>query len=164
MKAPDPALPPWQARNERDRWAMIEFTVAELLHEDWELEDQRDPRALLAFRSPKPSPERQLEQAKVAARHGNLAPLRELFPQIAEFIAEPKRGRGVHRPPSPLLQYGRNHTYAVTNTVTRVRRIWRKYYGKWKRPAGDNLMVEVIAEYLSLTDDVVRRTMKSASR
>ena len=164
VKAIDPTLPPWKASTERDRKALMNFTLAELLRYDALVEEEdfekHDHYALNKLPSP---PARDLPTAaKAEARRGNLKPLRTLYPEIAEFIAEPKRKRGERRPPDPFARI--TNTRWVADTVRRVRQIWSEHYGGWKRPSTDTLMIEIVAKYLELSEAQVRRALKQASR
>jgi hypothetical protein len=111
-----------------------------------------------------------LERAKQHARRGNLGPLRKLFPEIAEFIHEPKRVRGQRRP------YTKRRggvdglrralaSLAEQRAVDSVRQlraiIWPRYYGRWKRRPEDGPSAEEIAAVrCGLTMDQVQRAMK----
>ena len=94
----DRGLPPWKATCEREREWMIEWSIAEILALDKERQHDDVPQS--AWENiPPPSRDMCLRAAKERARrNGDLAPLRALYPEIAEFIHEPKRVRGQRRP------------------------------------------------------------------
>jgi hypothetical protein len=107
--------------------------------------------------------------AKSSARGGNLEALRAFFvsitgdPEIAEFIAEPRRPRGRRRPQKtvePNILRASKHSAVVT--VDRVRQIWRRRHREWKR--SDRLAVEIAAEYCGLSEDEVEEALKRRKR
>lgn len=145
--------PPWKASNDKERQAMIDAVVAELLIEDEQGEDlvaQWDGtmEREAAFRA-------KLYTAKTSARIGNLAPLRKLLsridPEIADFINEPPRVRGQRRPQLPSWEQMQANSEAseMRRNVERVRAIWRRVYkGRWKRHASDGAdAAEIVAAY-----------------
>jgi hypothetical protein len=142
--------PPWKASSPAEQRAMIDFVVAELLTEDEHAE------ALIArwdgtmplesvFRS-------ELNAAKQYARRGNLAPLREILsgidPELVEFIHEPPRVRGQRRPRLPGREQRLVHDEDAgqARDIGRVRAIWQRQYGRWKRHAGDGPSAEDIVD------------------
>jgi hypothetical protein len=90
-------LPPWHARNDRDRQAMIDWVIAELAWRDAQLSDyfSQAPQSAYTIRMSRQNFARsQYNSAITSARSGNLEPLRKMFPEHAEFIQEPPRVRG----------------------------------------------------------------------
>jgi hypothetical protein len=112
---------------------------------------------------PKVPDGQRLESAKQDARRGNLRPLRKLFPEIAEFIHEPKRVRGQRRPyvRDPFGRHARGEAeQRAVDSVHQLRAIiWPRYYGRKKRR--DALAEEVAATRCGLTVEQVRRAMKT---
>jgi hypothetical protein len=149
---------------------MVEWSIAELDGLDAAF---NDAHADDANKDWTPSPEvlwrGHLEAAKQHARCGNLGPLRKLFPDIAEFIHEPKRVRGQRRPrryvEDVFLRYARR--MAEQRAVESVRQlrgiIWPRHYGRVKRRDGPSAE-EIAAIRCGLTVDEVRRAMKTSSR
>ena len=119
---------------------------------------------------PPPSRDMRLQAAKKRARRGDLVPLRELYPEIAEFIHEPKRVRGQRRPYVKPMK-GDTYSWAhrkqaermAVDIVRELREIiWPKYYGRWKRRRDDGPSAEEIAGvFCGLTADEVRAAIKA---
>ena len=164
-------LPPWKARCERDREWMIEWSIAEMLALDNERQHDDVPQS--AWENiPAPSRDMRLRAAKERARrNGDLAPLHALYPEIAEFIHEPKRVRGQRRPYVKPMK-GNIYSWAAreeaeqmaVDIVRELREIiWPKYYnGRWKRRRDDGPSAEEIAGgFCGLTADEVRAAIKA---
>jgi hypothetical protein len=154
--------PPFDTRDKRARIALKEWTIARL----WQLDEEADAgRRYDLLLTPEGRARTQYVVAKSSARCGNLEALRAFLisitgdPEIAEFIAEPRRPRGRRRPqktvePSIL----RASKYSAVVTVKRVRQIWQRQYRKWKR--SDRLAEEIAAEYCGLSEDEVEEALK----
>jgi hypothetical protein len=166
------ALPPWEARSERDRQWMIDWCLAELDGLDGYIDgliyDDDAKKDWTVY--PKVPDGQRLESAKLHARRGNLGPLRKLFPAIAEFIREPERVRGQRRSyvVGSVQDVFRRHARreAEQRAVDSVRQlratIWPRYYGRVKRRLDDGPSAEEIAAVrCDLTVDQVRRAMKT---
>jgi hypothetical protein len=147
------ARPPrWKARNLRERRVMVEWMFAKLDgHFARELNRASryngDVRELLRCA--------RLQSAVEAARSGDVAPLRNLHPEIAEFIHPPKLGRGEKYPRRPEFDRVR----AAKVAVPIVQAIWRQYYdGRWKRRRDDGpSAAEIAAQYYGVTVDAVNK-------
>jgi hypothetical protein len=93
-----------------------------------------------------------LYTAKASARRGNLKPLRDLLsgidPALVEFIHEPPRVRGQRRPrlPSREQMLVHDEDSRQARDIGRVRAIWQRQYGRWKRHAGDGPSAEDIVD------------------
>ena len=88
--------PPWKATCEREREWMIEWAIAEIVALDNQRQCDDVPQSVWE-NIPPPSRDMRLQAAKKRAP-AHLVPLRGLYPEIAEFIHEPKRVRGQRRP------------------------------------------------------------------
>jgi hypothetical protein len=166
-------LPPWFARSERDKLWMIEWCHAELvaldnqLHPDSERTWELSPEALRQNWL-----RQRLERAKAAARDGDVAPLRELYPEIAEFIYPYRRKQGErrsYRKPGWNVweEYGREGLLdAAIDDVRQLRtKIWPRHYGRSKRRINDGPSAEAIAgELRGLSEDEVKAAIKARSR
>jgi hypothetical protein len=142
--------PPWTAHKRSDQQAMMDFVVGELLAEDVDNAEWSDRQQLNIDAVERAYRRAQRESAMQEARRGNVKPLRALLPpdlaDLTEFINEPKRVRGQRRPTVPnskecLLQYVANRRAA---DVARVREIWKREYGRWKRHRGERPDAEEI--------------------
>jgi hypothetical protein len=163
------SLPPWEARSDRDRQAMIDWCIAELDALDGYIDgliyDDDAKKDWTVY--PKVPDGQRLESAKLHARRGNLGPLRKLFPAIAEFIREPERVRGQRRSyvVGSVQDVFRRHVRheAEQRAVDSVRQlraiIWPRHYGRKKRR--DALAEEIAAARCGLTVEQVRRAMKT---
>ena len=89
--------PPWKATCKREREWMIKWAIAEIVALDNQRQCDDVPQSVWE-NIPPPSRDMRLQAAKKRARRGDLVPLRGLYPEIAEFIHEPKRVRGQRRP------------------------------------------------------------------
>jgi hypothetical protein len=152
--------PPWTARTTRDQKAMIDFVVGELLAEDVDNAEWSDRQQLNSDAVERIYRRAQRESAKQEARRGNVDPLRALIASsdqadLTEFIDEPKRVRGQRRPirPSPeqcLQRYGANLA-GRAGDVERVRAIWKREYGHWKRHRGERPYAEeIVSAYYAM--------------
>lgn len=153
--------PPWKAGNAAECQAMIDAVIVELLLEDEHAEaliarwdGTMPPEAI--FRS-------KLSAAKQSARRGNLEPLRDFLsgidPELPEFINEPRRVQGQHRPRLPswapmLVNVEKSRQSRQAHDIERVRAIWRrKYRCRWKRHASDGpSAAEIVDAYHAVLD------------
>jgi hypothetical protein len=99
----------------------------------------------------------------MAARRGNIEPLRRRYPGIAEYINLPKQKRGVRRTTSKRPHD--NVDMAVAD-VSRIRKLWLLHFGRTKRRPGDHLTAEKIAAawWDVAVDDVLRRVKKNYTK
>jgi hypothetical protein len=159
------AAPPFDTRDKRARNALKDWTVARLWLLDGEADAGRRYDLLL---TPEWGARTEYARAKSSARSGNLEALRAFLvsvtgdPEIAEFIAEPRRPRGQHRPQKTVKPSMRASMYSAVVTVKRVRQIWRRQYDKWKR--SDRLAEEIAAKYCGLTIDEVEEALNRQTR
>jgi hypothetical protein len=100
------------------------------------------------------------------ARHGNIGPLREFIrkrdPKLAEFINLPKRKKGVRFPKDKSSD---KVDLAVAD-VGRIRSLWKKHFGRLKRPKNDPLAAEQIAaDWWDVeVEDVIERIRKKPAK
>jgi hypothetical protein len=87
------------------------------------------------------------ELALVEAEWGNVEPLRLLHPEIAELIQPPRRARGrPHRWDVDLVRLmERLRLREAIDDVYRIRGIWKRRLGKWKRADSDAVTAVAIA-------------------
>ena len=149
---PGDPLPPWKpptkkADLEKYRWAMIDFV-------EWAYCQQPDPEMKHS-----PSEVYELIQHGLEielARNGDIEPLRRAYPHLAEFLHAPagpvgKRKTGGLYPTSSRAQW-------AASTVTDVKAIWQRYYGKKVRrftPTAE----EIVANIFGVTTTDVRRAL-----
>ncbi len=103
---------------------------------NWSAEKYADWRAseqLPAFRE---------AQAINAAEHGNIEPLRELYPKLVRFLFRPKRPNKSPFPKNRPLVFADRVSNAADD-VRRIRAIWKLHYGKKNQPG---LAEEIAAE------------------
>jgi hypothetical protein len=160
------AAPPFDTRDRRARIALKEWTIAWL----WLLDEEADAgRRYDLLLTPEGRARTEYAVAKSSARYGNLEALRALLvrdigdPEIAEFIAKPRRPRGRRRPQKtvkPNILRASKHSAVVT--VKRVQQIWKRQCGKWKRH--DRLAMEIAAENCGLSEDEVEEALKRRKR
>ena len=163
--------PPWRASNPRDREWMIVWVLDQLDQDDAEQEywDNKlaETRDLELLRKVPVRKVPRLERAKESARQGDLAPLRQLFPQIAEFIAVPKRPRGQRRsyPRDPIKAIKLYGQEPLVDDVKRVRALWKRYYKPSKRRSTDGATAEeIVARRYGCTEEKVADALKAHSR
>jgi hypothetical protein len=150
--AAETKLPPWQARNQRERDQMYEWVVGKLQ----EARANRKGIPLLDwFKSD--------AAAKWAASHDNMQPLRAKYPDLAPFLHPPERGRGKHQRPHPgdaLLQ--------AVEDVKSIKQIWKKYFPRKIRHAEDGLSaLDIAARWHGFTrakeiENLARRASKQS--
>ncbi|MCS3761657.1 hypothetical protein [Bradyrhizobium centrosematis] len=78
--------------------------------------------------------------AKALARTGNVDPLKQLFPDLAEFIAEPVRKRGEKKWKARKFSVAK----LAADFARRIRRLWLDQYGQ-KNRGRDELSAEDFA-------------------
>jgi hypothetical protein len=136
--APSRKLPPWECLTKRDAGELINWTVAKVkeerdkeqaiterfIHYGQELSDPDDPATL--------------KRALAAADNGDMTLLEIDYPEIAKRLPSHKRGR------PPKTRSGDAVWDAVWD-VKLIRRIWKKYFNKIKRPQNDRVNAEQIA-------------------
>jgi hypothetical protein len=160
------AAPPFYTRDKRARDLLKAWTIAQL----WLLDEEADAgRRYDLLLTPEGRARTQYAVAKSSARCGDLKPLRAFLvsllrdPEIAEFIAEPRRPRGRRRPQKTVKPFIlRASKYSAVVTVKRVQQIWQRQYRKWKRR--DRLAMEIAAEYCGLSEDEVEEALKRRKR
>jgi hypothetical protein len=126
------AAPRFDTRNKRERDALAAWTMARLHQFD---EDAQEGRRYDLLGTPEWGARTEYAVAKSSARSGNLEALRAFFvsitgdPEIAEFIAEPRRPRGRRRPQKTVKPFIlRASKYSAVVTVKRVQQIWKRQY------------------------------------
>jgi hypothetical protein len=166
-------LPPWTASSQRDRERFLEWSISQLeaLDAEFDAKDSEYPYDYSAYydwmTSPAELHKERLARAKASALFdGNLKPLRKLYPEIAEFLHEPPRKRGQHRPRRNNAVWRQLYMDLVIDDVRRLREIiWPKHFGKWKRRRNDAPSAEAIAAARrGLTEDEVIEAIKLRSR
>jgi hypothetical protein len=159
------AAPSFYTRNEPARIALKDWTIVQVLLLDQEADADRRYDLLL---TPESSARREYSVAKSSARRGNLEALRAFLvrltddPEIADFIAEPRRPRGQRRRKAGDWTRWRAFRHDAVITVQRVRQIWREQYGNWKR--SDGLAEEIAAEFFGLTVAEIQEALKRRTR
>jgi hypothetical protein len=147
-----PAPPPWRPTCKLEVQQLIDWTNARLDDADAALELQQQELEAEQDWGPDPTPEEMRQQhqrldfdnAKAAARHEDMKPLRKLYPEIAEFINPPTREPSKHRRKVDwrFINY---RTRRAIDDVYRIRHIWKRHYKKWKRPDNDPVSAAAIA-------------------
>jgi hypothetical protein len=159
------AAPPFDTRNEPARIALKDWTIEQVLLLDEEADSERRYDLLL---TPEWLARTQYSVAKSSARCGDLEALRAFLvrltgdPEIADFIAEPRRPRGQRRPQKGDWTRWLDFKHEAVVIVQRVRQIWREQYGKWKR--SDGLAEEIAAELCGLTVAKIEEALKRRTR
>jgi hypothetical protein len=158
------SLPPWTG----DDHAMMLWLVR-VLPVLWGCGD--DPHPLV--RSPWDAWNAYDPQAEAitATKFGNIEPLRKCYPDIAEYIHLPKRGRG-KRFPNPMADC--NPIDLAALDAQRIRALWKKFYPKQRRRRGDKsaeaFAVELWTGYAKgdgrhvvITEKMVKNRLKKLS-
>jgi hypothetical protein len=177
-------LPPWIARNPRDRERMRTWVNAKL-DEAIAIEEREfvanvaklgqqllsehlddDEKARRKHRGLAKDRERQEELALQQAEQGNLEPLRKRNPRLARFINLPPLKRGEHfkkKPPTDHLAPHCRLEEALFELKC-VHALWKKHYGKTNRPQGQLRAEEIVAERRGLDADEVHKRRISRER
>jgi hypothetical protein len=159
------AAPPFDTRNEAARSALKDWTIARVRLLDQEADAGRRYDLLL---TPEWRASMEYSVAKLSARCGNLEALRAFLvrltgdPEIADFIAEPRRPKGQRRRKAGDWTMWRPFKDGAVITVKLVRQIWREQYGKWKR--SDGLAEEIAAEFCGLAVAEIEEALKRRTR
>jgi hypothetical protein len=159
------AAPAFDTRNQPTKIALKDWTILQLRLLDEEADAGRRYDLLL---TPDWRARTGYSVAKSSARCGNLEALRAFLvrltddPEIADFIAEPRRPRGQRRRKAGDWTRWRAFRHDAVITVQRVRQIWREQYGKWKR--SDGLAEEIAAEFCGLTVPEIEEALKRRTR
>jgi hypothetical protein len=138
-------LPPWIARDQRERNLMIAWVGAQLdaLVAEAAKNNSFGPGELSKY------------LALLAAWHGNMQPLHAFYPHLAPFLQAPKRGRG---------KYLRRRNFAVERAAAEVkiiRALWQRHYRKKNRRADDGpSAVEIAAERWGVGIAEVEKALK----
>ncbi len=157
MRAPTSTLPPWPARCEADNLLMLEWLNPKLdkLGEqaiDGDVEDDEDDAEHEFALVPAEGAD-EISGGIEFAEHGEIEPLRRTLVEltkdsrIARFINLPKRPTRARWLVHPLDREvfdsdgfdfcERERVRWGADDVVRIRRLWRKYYGKKRRRAVD---------------------------
>ncbi len=132
-----PAQPDWTG----DDKAMCRWCFA-MLEKQLEEKDDHDKEWVRANRT--------YVQAWVAFGQGNPAPMRELYPDLAEIIHPPPPQRGQHRRPETQQK-----EFAL-DLVKRVKGLWRTHYGRRKRGRDDGITANgIVASFMNIDEDQV---------
>jgi hypothetical protein len=176
-------LPPWIARNPRDRECMrtwvnakldeaiaIEYRefVANAAKLGQQLPSEHlddDEKARRRHRGLAKTREWQEELALQQAEQGNLEPLRKQNPRLAWFINLPRLSKpGEHFKKKPSTDAPHCQLEEALFELKRVRAPWKKHYGKTNRPQGQLRAEEIVAERQGLDADEVHKRRISRER
>jgi hypothetical protein len=141
-------LPPWHARNEREKQQM----------KDWlfrELNQMQTEEIELAAQKTKISISVQLAIVRAygkGAADAKMKPLRDLYPHLAPFLHPPKGTRGKYFRPRDKAK---GKAERAAQDVRRIRAIWKKHYGRQNRGRDDISAVEIAAEFWEISPDEV---------
>jgi hypothetical protein len=153
-------LPPWQARDQREREWMQEWVCAqldELRQRDTEasidriIASSKDPDAVRA--------QRQLDATIKAFECGDPEPLRRLLerhdPRLRQCINLPKRGVGERFKKRRALTEREIGLAQARRELPRIHAIWKKHYGKVYRPQNQLRATEILATRRNLDEDEI---------
>jgi hypothetical protein len=164
MRTPSPTLPPWKSISVADQQRLFDWTIQQLDYEEAERGRHR------GYRGPLLEEEKRrirLDCAIQRARHGDVASLRIIYPQIADFIHLPPRKRGQHVTSYPtntdrfLERHVAEH---LVDQVKRVHALWRQHYdGRWKR-RGRPTAAQIVAVREHLDEQQVVAAVRLLSR
>jgi hypothetical protein len=161
------ALPRWQARNEREQKAMIDWACYQLD----ELAEARD-RATSKHSAEQVKAARDSIAARdpaiEAAWRRNMAPLRKRHPELAPFLFPPKGTRGIRFPKPVLIDSSnteRRPTHRVLDAAWAVEQlrdvIWPKHFGKKNRHQDDGPSAEqIVAKWMRVSVADIKRWTK----
>jgi hypothetical protein len=93
--------------------------------------------------------------AWIAACHGNMQPVRVLFPWLAPFLQPRRFGRGEH--PRHKRQWAIDR---AVEDVVRIRALWLKHYGSYYRPRGQVTAEEIAEGRHDVDADTLRNALK----
>jgi hypothetical protein len=172
---PADALPPWTGDDEAMfRWLLVRINELGLTHGRKETNWGRLAQAL-KHKQPL-SREAVVAQALLAARHGDIRPLREACPHLAEFLHLPKLPKGdtfrrrrrtamtgpwaglALRDPRGLQNYFK--LTAAMQSAKYVRLLWAKHYGKKNRKQGETPATWFAARMWRVSEEALRAAMK----
>jgi hypothetical protein len=132
VKATNVKLPRWECRSKRDAQELTDWTNAKLdefrtIAENFiRLGDGHEPLI---------TKERALE----AGKKGDMTKFLEVYPELAGWRPPPRK---VGRPPKP--EDGDAVGEAATD-VRLIRRVWKRSFGRFRRPQNDKVTAEKIA-------------------
>jgi hypothetical protein len=141
-----------------DAKLLTQWTLAELAYRDlqiYELEaTQKWPEPTAA--------QTRLALATLQASNGNVAPLREMYPEIAQFINAParKRPRGRRRR-DPFTKYA---IEIADNMAREIRRLWKQHFGKSNRAGNDELHLRIAADQIGIAVDDLKYFRREKTR
>ena len=146
-------LPPWHARNERDRKEMKEWLFRELHQMRVEEAERAAQETEMSIT---------LQLAIYSAIYGRdeakrMQPLRAMYPPLALFLQPPKGRRGMYRRSRPKAKV---QAELAAGDVHRIRAIWKKHYGRQNRGRDDISAEAIAAEFHGLSEDEVVIALK----
>jgi hypothetical protein len=171
MRGPTSTLPPWPARCEADNLLMFEWLNPKLeklgeqaINGDIE-DDEADFEYEYAFMPPEETDIADAINSGIEdAEHGEIEPLRRALveltknPKITRFINLPKRPTRARWPVHPArreifdpddddeLRFCRSECIRwAADDVVRIRRLWRKHFGKKRRRSSDGWSAVALA-------------------
>lgn len=168
-KKVDEGPPEFITRNEDEKKLMFEWTVSRL--HDWAEANEWSGTRLDRGESPW-SPWTNVDAALGAAEHGDVEPLRFLFPDLARFINLPTRPDHSPWPKQKRWPYpprdgeeGRKDRIELAAAETMiVRAIWKKHYVRSNQrkdfKASQWTPEEIVAKRWDVTPDEVRERLK----
>jgi hypothetical protein len=138
----DEKLPPYTAKDQRDRQEMIEWVCQKLL------EDEQRMFTPLINALSDPHYTSNEELAIQQAERGNITPLREIYPKLARFLCPPKKRQQKKDLPrdddEDFLPHDDDIEW-VAFDVRRIRDLWQEYYNKKRRYKTDGASAYEIA-------------------
>lgn len=141
-------LPRWKARNERDNRDMM----------DW-LSDRVDERLSAATSAGNKPSRRDLITIGIEnAGRGDARLLKNLFPEIAQFIVAPRPGRG---------EYIRKRNTAVDAAIAYqklIKQVWRKHYGKSNRTKDEWSAADFAERLLGVKSGSIARRQRDGNK
>jgi hypothetical protein len=184
---PNATLPPWIARNERERQEMVAWVNARLDEQDAEeRRRQADPFPPVIPPEHAEKYNRWRDEGgleRLAAQHGVIGPARDLirsrWPLLADLVQLPPLGRGekylrsggvsitdkrrdAHGRSLAMLEaHRKGHVVKAAWDVQRIKRIWQDHYGRKNRHATDGPSAnEIAAERHGVTAEEVELHLK----
>ena len=150
-------LPPWHARNKRERNMMIDWVNYQLNQLPDGLENWKP--------NPPDVAKRQLDWILNLgpeiefAEHGDIEPLRRKLPHLAKFLCLPKmdgKGRRFQKNPRKFKK-----KKAAAVTVRKIMALWKEHYGRKNRSPSDGpSAAEIAAERWGVDVEAVLRELK----